>query len=72
MSILRDALFLLPQNCTKLALPLHCGGASFFIQLSQKEGITMYDNDWICDLQLDDDLFPVEEDVDRIPAESDR
>ena len=32
----------------------------------------MYDNDWICDLQLDDDLFPVEEDVDRIPTESDR
>ena len=30
----------------------------------------MYDNDWICDLQLDDDLFFIEEDVDRIPAES--
>ena len=33
----------------------------------------MYDNDWICDLQLDDDLFFVdEEDVDRVPTESNR
>ena len=33
----------------------------------------MYDNDWICELQLDDDLFFIDEDnVDRVSTESDR
>lgn len=65
MSILRDALFLLHEICTKKARGVHRQRASFFIQSSQKEVSVMYDNDWICDLQLDDDLFFIEdEDVD--------
>lgn len=53
------------ENCTKIALRLHGRRASFFIQLHQKEGAEMYDNDWIYDLQLDDDLFFIEDEDDK-------
>ena len=52
------------ENCTKNAPRLHRRGASFFVQLHQKEGAEMYDNEWVVDLMLDDDLFPVEDDED--------
>jgi hypothetical protein len=53
--------------CTKFARRLHRQRAIFFIQLRQKEGAAMdsYDNDSLL-LLLDDNLFPVDDDVDPV------